>query len=228
MRPTTKDSQKGVERRLSGGRSVLLHKPYGFLSQFTPEPGSRYGTLADLVPVTGIYAAGRLDADSEGLLLLTSDGELQHALTSPRIGHPRTYWVQVEGMAPDEAVHRLASGLMLKDGPTLPAEARVLPEEPTFAPRVPPIRFRASIPTCWLEITLKEGRNRQVRRMTAAIGFPTLRLVRVGIGPLQLESLAPGEWRDLSAEEIRRLHESIRESASTVSNSGRRGSRRHP
>jgi 23S rRNA pseudouridine2457 synthase len=172
------------------------------LCQFTGEPGQR--TLAEFIRVPGVYAAGRLDADSEGLLLLTDDGALQHKITEPRFGHPRTYWVQVEGAIGEGALHQLASGLSIGDYKTLPCRARPI-EEPALPARVPPVRFRKNIPTSWIELTLQEGRNRQVRRMTAAVGFPTLRLVRCGIGTLTLNELAPGQWRDLTAAEVGEL-----------------------
>ena len=184
-------------------RHLLFHKPYGVLTQFTPEPGSAHRTLKDFIDVPDVYAAGRLDADSEGLLLLTTDGELQHLLTDPRHAHPRTYWAQVEGTPLPEALEHLRRGVELKDGTTRPAEVRVLDQDPDLPPRNPPIRVRQSIPTAWLELTLTEGRNRQVRRMTAAAGLPTLRLVRAAIGALRLEGLAAGEWRDLSTEEAK-------------------------
>ncbi|MEB3176873.1 MAG: pseudouridine synthase [Synechococcus sp.] len=192
---------------------MLLHKPYGVLSQFTPEAGSRWGCLADLVAVPGIYAAGRLDADSEGLLLLTSNGRLQHRLTDPRWGHWRRYWAQVEGDPTEADLEPLRRGLPLKDGRTRPARARRL--EPDLAAsipaRQPPIRERRQIPTSWLELELSEGRNRQVRRMTAAIGYPTLRLIRQAIDlmdgepPLTMQGLSAGEWRPLNTAEQRRI-----------------------
>ena len=181
-------------------RYILFHKPYGVLSQFSGQH-----SLKDFIPVAGVYAAGRLDRDSEGLMLLTDDGALQHRLTDPRYGHPRTYWVQVEGLADQGALQQVRAGIQVQDYRTRPAKARLLPTEPELPPRDPPIRFRASIPTSWIEITLTEGRNRQVRRMTAAIGYPTLRLVRVGIGNLRLEGLAPGQWRDLTPTEANAL-----------------------
>lgn len=173
---------------------VLFNKPYGVLSQFTDADGRP--TLADFIDLPRIYAAGRLDFDSEGLLLLTDDGRLQHAIT----GLPKRYWAQVDGRVTDDALARLRSGVLLKDGPTAPAEARRLDEldEPELWPRTPPIRFRKSVPTSWLELTIREGRNRQVRRMTAAVGFPTLRLVRVAIGPYALGQLAPGSFEIVS------------------------------
>ena len=193
--------------------TLLLHKPYGVLSQFTPEPGSRWGCLADLVPVPDVYAAGRLDADSEGLLLLTDEGRLQQRLTDPRFGHWRTYWVQVEGVANGEQLRILRDGVIVQGKRTLPARAQRLPSEQgaPLADRDPPIRYRANIPTSWLEISLREGRNRQVRRMTAAVGLPTLRLMRRsmdlmdGDAPLNLDGLEPGAWRAVNATEQQRL-----------------------
>ena len=192
---------------------LLLHKPYGVLSQFTPEPGSRWDCLASFVPVKGVYAAGRLDADSEGLLLLTSDGQLQHQLTNPRFGHWRQYRAQVEGAPTEGDLEPLRRGLQLKDGPSRPARAQILnPKVATaIAARNPPIRHRLSVPTTWLQLELSEGRNRQVRRMTAAIGFPTLRLIRWSLDlmdgqpPLSLEGLEPGQWRWLSRLETKRM-----------------------
>jgi 23S rRNA pseudouridine2457 synthase len=181
-------------------RYIQFHKPFGVVSQFSG--GGR--TLKDYIPVPGVYPAGRLDADSEGLMLLTSDGVLQHRLTDPRYEHPRTYWVQVEGVPDAGAVERLARGVAVQDYLTRPAKVRLLEAEPALPPRDPPVRFRKSIPTSWLEMTLTEGRNRQVRRMTAAAGFPTLRLVRVAMGPLRL-TLGPGEWRDLTGDELKLL-----------------------
>ncbi|MFA6319171.1 MAG: pseudouridine synthase [Elusimicrobiota bacterium] len=180
-------------------QAVLFHKPFGVVSQFTPAAG-----LEDLsgfgIP-KGLYAAGRLDADSEGLLLLTDDGRLHHLLTDPRFAHPRVYWVQVERIPGPEALALLTRGVRLSDGMTRPCRVRLLEEEPDLPPRDPPIRHRLSVPTAWLELTLTEGRNRQVRRMTAAAGHPTLRLVRAGIGTLTLSGLAPGRWRPLTAAE---------------------------
>ncbi|MEY1661913.1 pseudouridine synthase [Isoalcanivorax beigongshangi] len=173
-------------------RIVLLNKPFQVLSQFTDDQGRR--TLADLVPVPGVYAAGRLDWDSEGLLLLTDSGSLQARISAPRHRTPKTYWAQVEGIPDAAALARLAAGVTLKDGPTLPATVRLM-APPTLWPRQPPIRTRITVPDSWIEITITEGRNRQVRRMTAAIGHPTLRLVRVRIGDWRLGSLAPGEYR---------------------------------
>ena len=181
--------------------TILFNKPYNVLSQFTDE-GTGHKTLKDFIPVADVYAAGRLDRDSEGLLLLTDDGALQHRLTDPRHGHPRTYWAQVEGIPAEAALRQLRKGITIQGYRTLPAEASLLPSEPELWPRTPPVRFRKTIPTCWLELILTEGRNRQARRMTAAVGFPTLRLVRVAIGDLRLDGLAPGEWRSLAADQL--------------------------
>jgi 23S rRNA pseudouridine2457 synthase len=181
-------------------RYILFYKPFDVLSQFTGE-----STLKDFIPIPDIYAVGRLDRDSEGLLLLTDDGPLQHRLTDPQFEHPRTYWVQVEGIPDAAALRRLESGVTIQDYRTKPAKARLLEQEPELAPRHPPIRVRKNIPTAWIEITLTEGRNRQVRRMTAAAGYPTLRLVRLRIGSLSLDGLQPGQWRDLTPGEVKRL-----------------------
>jgi 23S rRNA pseudouridine2457 synthase len=176
-------------------RLLLLNKPHGVICQFTSEGGHR--TLKDLVPVPGVYPAGRLDTDSEGLLALTDDGALQTMIADPRHKMEKLYWAQVEGEPEDEALARLARGVELSDGLTLPARARRIEEPPALWPRDPPIRFRKAIPTSWIELALREGRNRQVRRMTAAVGLPTLRLIRAAIGPWALEGLAPGQWREV-------------------------------
>lgn len=172
---------------------IALNKPYGVLCQFRDPDGRP--TLADYVRQKDVYPAGRLDHDSEGLLLLTDDGGLAHKLTDPRHKQPKTYLVQVDGQVTDEAIAALRRGVALNDGPTLPAGAEHAAEPDWLWPRDPPVRFRKLIPTSWLRITLREGRNRQVRRMTAAVGFPTLRLIRERIGPYALEGLAPGDTR---------------------------------
>ena len=175
-------------------RLIVLNKPFDVLTQFNDEQGR--ATLKDFVAVAGVYPAGRLDRDSEGLLLLTNDGQLQARIADPKHKLAKTYWVQVEGEPTAEQIQQLRDGVQLNDGPTLPAGARLL-DEPQLWERVPPVRFRKSVPTAWLELVIREGRNRQVRRMTAAVGLPTLRLVRVKIGPWSLEGLQPGEWKDL-------------------------------
>ena len=180
-------------------RYFLFNKPFQVLSQFSSEGAKR--TLAAYISMRGVYPVGRLDFDSEGLLLLTDDGPLQHRLADPRFGHPRTYWVQVEGAIGSEALARMEAGLPIQNYETKPCSARAM-AEPPLAPRDPPIRLRRSIPTSWLEMVLTEGRNRQVRRMTAAVGFPTLRLVRSAIGPLKLDDLKPGEWRTVLPGEL--------------------------
>ncbi len=177
-------------------RIILLNKPYGYLSQFTPE--GRWQGLKALLPVPGVYVAGRLDADSEGLLLLTDDGSLQARVADPKHKLPKTYRVQVEGEPTDEALEQLRRGVRYADFATLPCTVRRIPEPENLWPRDPPVRFRQAIPTSWLEIVLREGKNRQVRRMTAHVGFPTLRLIRYAVGAATLEGLAPGEWRELA------------------------------
>lgn len=174
---------------------LALNKPYGVLCQFTDADGRV--TLAEFVRQKDVYAAGRLDRDSEGLLLLTDDGALAHRLTDPRHKQSKTYLVQVEGAIDEPALQALRQGLLLKDGPTLPAQAEHAIEPDGLWPRDPPVRFRQSIPTSWLRLTLREGRNRQVRRMTAAVGFPTLRLIRERVGEHALDGLLPGETRRL-------------------------------
>ena len=178
---------------------IALNKPYGVLSQFTPEPGSRWRTLAGLGLPPRVYPVGRLDADSEGLLLLTDEGGAAASLLEPARGHPREYWAQVEGIPDAAALGRLAAGVTLRDGPTRPARAWRLDPGPDVAPRDPPIRHRLRVPDAWIALELTEGRNRQVRRMTAAVGHPTLRLVRARIGRLELAplGLVPGAWREL-------------------------------
>ncbi len=177
------------------------------LCQFSAEGGKK--TLADYIKVPGVYPAGRLDFDSEGLVLLTGDGELQHRITHPKFGHPRTYWVQVEGSIHQAAIDSLTAGIIIEHRKTLPCEAAAI-ADPLLPERNPPVRFRKSIPTSWLQITLREGRNRQVRRMTAAVGFPTLRLVRAAIGQLTLAGLPSGEFRELTRAEVSALRLSNR------------------
>ena len=186
-------------------RYIIFHKPYGVLSQFTQE-SPKHITLKEYIDVPDVYPVGRLDWDSEGLLLLTNDGQLQHRLAHPRFGHKRTYWAQVERIPDIDAIHKLQTGVEIQDYRTRPAQVRLLLEEPSVAQRIPPIRFRKSIPTAWLEMTLTEGKNRQVRRMTATVGFPTLRLIRVSIGNIQLDDLALGQWRELTLLEVTRLN----------------------
>ena len=180
---------------------VAFNKPFGVICKFSPEPGKQ--TLADFVKVPGVYPAGRLDTDSEGLLLLTDEGALQARIAEPRHKLAKVYWAQVEGVATEDAVERLsAGGLDLGDFVTQPADARVIDEPASLWPRDPPIRYRAKIPTSWLEITLREGKNRQVRRMTAKVGLPTLRLVRAKIGAVSVEGLPLGEWRELKGSDL--------------------------
>lgn len=181
---------------------ILLNKPFDVLTQFTDDQGR--ATLKEYIQRSDVYPAGRLDRDSEGLLLLTNDGRLQAQIAHPKYKLPKTYWVQVEGTPEPEQLQQLCQGVVLNDGPTLPAQARLLTQEPMLWPRHPPIRIRKSVPTHWLELTIREGRNRQVRRMTAAVGLPTLRLVRVQIGPWTLDGLAPGQWKNVDPRDLMR------------------------
>lgn len=186
-------------------RCIIFNKPFGVPSQFS-DPAGEFGcTLRDYVSVPGVYPVGRLDRDSEGLLLLTDDGLLQHKLTDPRYQHPKTYLVQIEGSPQNSVLEPLRRGVPIQGRLTLHAEVRLLTEAPQLWPRIPPIRFRKSVPTAWLEITLREGRNRQIRRMTAALGLPTLRLIRWSLGPVSVAGLAPGEQRELSARDLAEL-----------------------
>jgi 23S rRNA pseudouridine2457 synthase len=180
---------------------VALNKPFGVLCQFTDEAGRR--TLADFVPQKGVYAAGRLDHDSEGLLLLTDDGKLQHRLADPKHKQPKTYVVQVEGVPTEDALERLRNGVVLKDGPTLPAVVEAIDEPDWLWPRDPPVRFRKTVPDAWLRVVLREGRNRQVRRMTAAVGLPTLRLLREAVGDYRLDGLGVGQVRVIDSRVVR-------------------------
>ena len=175
---------------------ILFNKPYGVISQFSAD--DKHPTLAEYIPIKNVYPAGRLDHDSEGLLLLTYDGALQNKIAHPKHKMAKTYWAQVEGEISDEAIAQLRNGVMLNDGMTLPAECQRINEPEILWPRDPPIRFRKNIPTSWIALTIKEGRNRQVRRMTAATGFPTLRLIRYQIGNWNLQTIQPGEYKTLA------------------------------
>lgn len=177
--------------------TILFNKPYNVLSQFTDKgtEGSTRQTLSDFIEVPRVYAAGRLDRDSEGLLVLTDDGKLQARIANPRHKLAKTYWVQVEGIPDDAALRALRDGVTLKDGLTRPAKVRRMEEPKDLWPRDPPVRFRKSVPDCWIELTIREGKNRQVRRMTAAVGHPTLRLIRYAVGDWNLDGLTSGSWR---------------------------------
>lgn len=178
----------------SAARLILFNKPYGVLSQFTPE--GRWRGLKDFIDIPQVYVAGRLDADSEGLLLLTNDGKLQARIADPKFKMEKVYWVQVDGIPDEPALQALRQGVQLNDGPTRPARARMIDQPPNLWERDPPVRVRQAIPTAWIELAISEGRNRQVRRMTAAVGFPTLRLIRAAVGPHTLEGLGPGSYRE--------------------------------
>ena len=195
--PTRAGVRRPVAERIAPEDALLIcfYKPYGVLSQFTPE--GKWQGLKDYIDLPGVYVAGRLDADSEGLLLLTNDGKLQAHIADPRFKMEKTYWVQVEGTPTDEQLDALRRGVVLNDGPTRPAQVETLDPAPVLWPRDPPVRFRKTVPDAWLSMTITEGRNRQVRRMTAAVGLPTLRLVRMAMGDARLGDLAPGEWRPL-------------------------------
>ena len=173
---------------------ILFNKPYGVISQFREH--EKHTSLSEYIKEKNFYPAGRLDHDSEGLLILTDEGKIQHCLSHPKHKQPKTYWVQVDGDITEEALEQLRNGVVLKDGKTLPAKAIKI-EEPGLWPRNPPVRYRAAIPTSWCEITITEGKNRQIRRMTAAVGFPTLRLIRISIGEFTIDGLSPGEWRKI-------------------------------
>jgi pseudouridine synthase len=192
----------------SSDQIIRFWKPFNVLTQFTDPQGR--ATLADYIDVPGVYAAGRLDYDSEGLILLTNSGALQARLTNPIYEHPKTYFVQVERIPTDDALNQLRKGVDLKDGRTRPALAELLLEPPTLPERSVPVRFRKNVPTAWLRLTISEGRNRQVRRMTAAVGYPTLRLVRWAIGPITLEGLSQSEWQYLQVGELAALQNSLR------------------
>lgn len=185
---------------MSVSRTLAFYKPYGVLSCFTDPEG--HATLADFISVPNVYPAGRLDYDTEGLLVLTSGGTLAHRITDPRHKLPKVYFVQVERVPDDAALASLRRGVLLKGRRTRPAEVELLAEAPDLPPRPVPIRFRKSVPTAWLKVTLREGQNRQIRRMTAAVGHPTLRLVRVAVGPVTLGDLQPGQWRELKGAEM--------------------------
>ena len=197
-------SESIIADRDNSPRTIAFNKPYGVLPCFTDSDGRQ--TMADYIDLPGVYAAGRLDLDSEGLLLLTSDGRLAHYITDPQHKLPKVYLAQIERIPTEVALEQLREGVVFNGNKTKPAEVRLLLEDPNLPDRPVPIRFRKNVPTAWVEITLREGLNRQVRRMTAAVGHPTLRLVRVVIGPVVLGDLQPGKWRDLTSSEIEQIY----------------------
>ena len=201
-------SQSIISARENALRTIAFNKPYNVLPCFTDPDGRQ--TLADYIDLAGVYAAGRLDMDSEGLLLLTSEGRLAHYITDPQHKLPKVYLAQVERIPNDESLEQLREGVVLNAKKTRPAEVRLLPGDPQLPERPVPIRFRKNVPTAWVKITLCEGLNRQVRRMTAAAGHPTLRLIRVAIGPIVLGDLQPGKWRDLASDEIAQIYSAVR------------------
>ena len=200
-------SESIISARENTSRTIAFNKPYGVLPCFTDSDGRQ--TLADYIDLTGVYAAGRLDMDSEGLLLLTSDGRLAHHITDPQHKLPKLYLAQIERIPSEEALEQLRTGVVLNGKKTKPAEVRLLPDDPQLPDRPVPIRFRKNVPTAWLEIMLREGLNRQIRRMTAAVGSPTLRLVRVAIGPIVLGHLQPGDWRNVTNGEISQIYSAV-------------------
>ena len=200
-------SESIISAREHISRTIAFNKPYGVLPCFTDSDGRP--TLADYIDLPGVYAAGRLDLDSEGLLLLTSDGTLAHHITDPQHNLPKLYLAQIERIPSEQALEQLREGVVLNGKETRPAEVRLLLDDPQLPDRPVPIRFRKHVPTAWLEITLREGLNRQVRRITAAVGHPTLRLVRVAIGPVLLGGLHPGKWRDLTRREISQIYSAV-------------------
>ena len=208
--------------------TLRFNKPYQVLTQFTDarsDIGDRQ-TLSDYIAVPDVYAAGRLDRDSEGLLLLTSDGQLQNRISHPDHKLKKTYWVQVDGDITEVAITKLRRGIKLKDGMTAPASAKIISEPASLWPRNPPVRFRAEIPTSWIELEISEGRNRQVRRMTAAVGFPTLRLIRYAIGPITLDGLKPGEFEEIDGELLWRLFPNRRSSQPALHQNNRKTPRK--